>query len=329
MRVAVYSTKRYDRSALTAAILERHDLVFLEPRLDLHTAGLAAGCEAVCLFVNDDASAPVLERLAQVGVRYLALRSTGYNHVDLSAAWRLGLRVTRVPRYSPQAVAEHTLALILALDRKIHRAYARVREGNFSLEGLLGFDLHLRTVGVIGTGMIGEAVCRILAGLGCRVIATDVVTNPVCSDLGVTYVPLESLLARSDVVTLHCPLTPESHHMIDEAAIATMKPGMMLINTSRGGLIDTQAVIEGLKSGMIGYLGLDVYEEEADLFFEDLSDQVIQDDVFSRLLTFPNVIVTGHQAFFTSDALAQIAAITAANLDGLAAGTPLASEIIG
>ncbi len=327
MRVAVFSTKRYDREHLAAAVDDRHDLTFLEARLDETTAGLAAGCEAVCLFVNDNASAPVLELLAGHGVRHVALRSAGFNHIDVDAVARLGMRVVRVPGYSPRAVAEHTVALILALDRKIHRAYARVREGNFSLEGLLGFDLHLRTVGVVGTGKIGEAVCKILRGFGCRILAHDVTPNPACLEVGVDYVPLDDLLATSDVVTLHCPLTPETHHLIDAAAVGKMKTGVMLINTSRGGLVDTQAVVDGLKDGRIGYLGLDVYEEEADLFFEDLSDQVIQDDVFSRLLTFPNVIVTGHQAFFTRNALEQIAEVTAANLDGLEAGVPLETEI--
>ncbi len=327
MRVAVFSAKRYDQTHLGEAVGGRHELVYLEPRLDLSTAGLAGGAEAVCVFVNDDASAPVLERLAGLGVRFLVLRSAGFNHVDVEAAHRLGVRLARVPRYSPHAVAEHALALILALDRKIHRAYARVREGNFALDGLLGFDLHLRTVGIVGTGAIGAAVAQILRGFGCRLLGFDVTPDPACVAIGVEYVELDRLFAESDVITLHCPLTPSTHHLIDDEAVSRMKPGVMIINTSRGGLIDTPAVIEGLKSGHVGYLGLDVYEEEGDLFFEDLSDRVIVDDVFSRLLTFPNVIVTGHQAFFTKNALEQIASTTAANLDAFERGASFANEL--
>jgi D-lactate dehydrogenase len=327
LRVAVFSTKRYDRDHLTTAIGDEHELVFLEPRLDIHTAELAHDCEAVCLFVNDDGSGPVLELLAGLGVRFLVLRSTGFNHVDLEAADRAGMRVARVPRYSPHAVAEHAVALILALDRRIHRAYARVREGNFSLEGLLGFDLHLRTVGIVGTGAIGVAVAQILRGFGCRLLAYDLQPNPACVAIGVEYVELDRLFAESDVITLHCPLTPETHHLIDERALSSMRPGVMIINTSRGGLIDTRSVIEGLKDGTVGHLGLDVYEEEGDLFFEDLSDQVILDDVFSRLLTFPNVIVTGHQAFFTNNALEQIAETTAENLNAFARGAACEHEL--
>jgi D-lactate dehydrogenase len=327
VKVAVYSAKKHDVEYLTAAVGPRHELVFLDSRLDVRTAGLADGCQSACLFVSDDGSAPVIERLAEVGIRSLALRSAGFNHVDLEVARRLGLRVARVPGYSPHAVAEHTIGLILALDRKIHRAYARVREGNFSLDGLLGFDLHGRTVGVVGTGKIGEVICRILAGFGCRVLAHDQLPNPGCEALGVEYVDLDRLLGEADIITLHCPLTPATHHLVGADALAQVKPGVMLINTSRGGLVDTAAVVEALKDGTVGYLGLDVYEEEGDLFFEDLSDSVIRDDVFSRLLTFPNVLVTGHQAFFTADALEQIASVTADNLDGFASGRPLVTEL--
>lgn len=315
----MYSTKAYDRTYLST-IEDRHELRFLEPRLDALTAPLADGCEAACIFVNDNGGREALTGLAEVGVKYLALRSAGFNHVDLDAARELGLGVARVPGYSPYAVAEHAVALVLALDRRIHRAYARVREGNFSLDGLLGFDLRLRTVGIVGTGKIGHAVAKILRGFGCRLLAYDVQPNPDCIELGVEYVSMERLLEESDVVTLHCPLTEDTHHLIDAEAVASMKPGVMIINTSRGALIDTPAVIDGLKSGRIGHLGLDVYEEEGDLFFEDQSDQIIQDDVFSRLLTFPNVIVTGHQAFFTRNALEQIARTTGENLDAFEAG---------
>ncbi|WJK43458.1 2-hydroxyacid dehydrogenase [Solwaraspora sp. WMMA2056] len=315
MRVAVFSTKPYDTRFLTEAnAAAGHDLVFLEPRLSPETAPLAAAADAVCAFVNDDLSAPVLETLAHGGVRLIALRSAGFNHVDLATARRLGLTVTRVPGYSPYAVAEHCAGLVLALNRKIHRAYNRVREHNFALNGLLGFDLHGRTVGVVGTGKIGVRFIRIMAGFGCRVIAADPYPADEAVAAGASYVPLPTLLAESDIITLHCPLTPETHHLIDEERIAQMRDGVMLINTSRGALVDTAAVIRGLKSGKIGYLGLDVYEEEADLFFEDLSDQMLRDDLFSRLVTFPNVLITGHQAFFTEEALHNIAATTVASL---------------
>jgi D-lactate dehydrogenase len=311
MRVAVFSAKPYDVTFLTAASREhRHDLQFLEARLLRDTAALAAGFPAVCAFVNDQLDADVLSRLAAGGTRLVALRSAGYNNVDLAAAARLGLTVTRVPAYSPHAVAEHTVALILALNRKVHRAWARVREGNFSLDGLLGFDLVGRTAGVVGTGKIGAAVVRILTGFGCRILAFDPVPSPECVALGASYVPLTELLGQADIVTLHCPLTAETRHLVDAAALARMKPGAMLINTGRGALVDTRAVIEALKSGRLGHLGLDVYEEEAALFFEDRSWRVLQDDVFARLLTFPNVIVTGHQGFFTAEALTAIAETT-------------------
>ncbi len=318
MQVAVFSTKPYDRAFLQAANRARatpHRLVFLEPRLSAETALLADGAAAVCLFVNDLADAPVLERLAAQGVRFVALRCAGFNNVDLAAASRLGIRIARVPAYSPESVAEHTVAMMLALNRRIHRAHARVREGNFALDGLLGFDMKGRTVGLIGTGRIGAALARILAGFGCRVLAHD--PRPDAA-LPVEFVTLEELLAQSHIISIHCPLTPATRHLIDARAVARMRPGVMLVNTSRGAIVDTRAAIEGLKSGRIGLLGLDVYEEEGDLFFEDLSGQVLQDDVFARLLTFPNVLITAHQAFFTEDALAAIAETTLGNLDAFA-----------
>jgi D-lactate dehydrogenase len=314
MRVAVFSTKAYDREFLERANAGRHELRFLEPRLQVETASLAAGVAAVCVFVNDDLDANVIVTLAKSGTRLIALRCAGYNNVDLAAARAHDLAVTRVPAYSPYAVAEHTVGLILALDRKLHRAYNRVREGNFALDGLLGFDLHGRTVGLIGTGRIGTVVVEILTGFGCRLLAFDPVPNDKCRSLGVSYVSLDELLSRSDILTLHCPLTGENRHLIDAPALQRMKPGAMLINTSRGALIDTLAVIEALKSGRLGYLGLDVYEEEEQIFFEDRSNLIISDDIFTRLLTFPNVIITGHQAFFTRDALENIAATTIRNL---------------
>ncbi|MEW5931112.1 MAG: 2-hydroxyacid dehydrogenase [Gemmatimonadota bacterium] len=321
MRIAVFSTKRYDRESLAAAN-ERHghELAYLEPRLTPETAPLARGYPAVCAFVNDVLSAEVLRTLAEGGTRMLALRSAGFNNVDLRAAEELGMVVARVPAYSPHAVAEHAVALILALDRKIHRAYNRVREGNFSLDGLLGFDLHGRAVGIVGTGKIGEAFARIMAGFGCRLLAVDPFPRAEVEALGARYVALEELFAESDVIALHTPLTPETHHVIDAAALARMKPGVMLINTGRGALVDTPAVIDALKCGRIGALGLDVYEEEADLFFEDHSGDVITDDVFARLLTFPNVLVTAHQGFFTEEALRAIAETTLGNVSAFERG---------
>ena len=329
MRIAVFSTKPYDREFLLAANQNHHhELTFLEPRLTPQTAPLAAGHQAVCAFVNDQLPSEVLEKLADVGTRFVALRSAGFNHVDLEAAARLGIRVARVPAYSPYAVAEHAVGLILALVRKLHKAYARVREGNFSLDGLLGYDLHGKTVGVVGTGKIGEVLVCILKGFGCRILAYDVQTNSTCAAMGASYTSLQDLFANSDIVTLHCPLNQATYHMINSDSLEQFKQGAMLVNTSRGALVDTRAVIASLKSGRLAALGLDVYEEEGELFFEDLSRKVIQDDQFSRLLTFPNVLITGHQAFFTREALSAIAATTIANATAFEAEEPLANEVI-
>jgi D-lactate dehydrogenase len=328
MRVAVFSSKPYDKKYLTAAAEGTgHELEFFEAHLNRSTAPLADGFDVVCAFVNDDLGAATLLRLSKTGPKLIALRSAGFNHVDLDAAKSLGLPIVRVPAYSPRSVAEHTVALILALDRSIHRAHARVREGNLSLDGLLGFDLGSRTVGVVGTGKIGVAVARILSGFGCKLIGYDVHQNPDALELGMEYVELRALWEQADVITLHAPLTPDTHHVVDSFAISNMKDGVMVINTSRGALIDTAAAIEGLKSGKIGHLGLDVYEEEGDLFFEDLSDTVIQDDMFSRLLTFPNVLITGHQAFFTVEALEAIAQDTIANITAFAEGHESGNEL--
>jgi D-lactate dehydrogenase len=327
MRTAVFSTKSYDRIFLEPLAKEfGQDLIFLEPRLVPETALLAKDSPAVCAFVNDQLSAPVLEQLAAGGTKFIALRSAGFNHVDLEAAARLGLRVARVPAYSPFAVAEHAVGMMLTLNRKYHKSFNRVRDGNFSLEQLLGFDMHGKTVGVVGTGQIGAVTAKILAGFGCNVLLYDVRENEACRDLG-RYVSLDELFRQSDIITLHCPLAPETMHLIDYSAVEKMKPGVMLINTSRGALVDTQAVIAGLKSSKIGYLGLDVYEEEAELFFRDLSDQIIQDDQFTRLLTFPNVLVTAHQAFFTRNAMEQIARVTLANLNCLERGEACENEV--
>jgi D-lactate dehydrogenase len=314
VKVAIFSAKKYDREFLSAANGSRHELRFFEPHLNEESVGLAAGFDAVCVFVNDQVNAVVIARLHSLGVRLIALRCAGYNNIDLAAATKHRLTVVRVPAYSPYAVAEHTIALMLALNRKLHRAYNRVREGNFALDGLLGFDMHGKTVGIIGTGQIGTVVARILTGLGCPTLAFDPVPNATCRSLGVRYVELDGLFTESDIITLHCPLTPGNKYMINDAAIARMKNGVMLINTSRGALLDTLFIIAALKSGKIGYLGLDVYEEEEEIFFEDRSGLILSDDVFARLLTFPNVIITGHQAFFTREALLNIAATTIDNI---------------
>lgn len=328
MQVAVFSTKPYDRAFLESANKDHeHEFVFFEARLTPETVSLAKGFPTICIFVNDQLDASMIEIIAQEGTRLIALRCAGFNNVDLAAAKRRGITVVRVPAYSPHSVAEHTVGLLLTLNRKIHRAFARVREGNFALDGLLGFDLFGQTVGIIGTGRIGAEVAKIMHGFGCQLLAHDVRPNPECEKISVHYTDLTELLAESDIVTLHCPLTPETHHIIDSEALDQMKPGVVLLNTSRGALIDTRAVISGLKSGKIGYLALDVYEEEADLFFEDLSDKVIQDDVFARLLTFPNVLVTGHQAFFTRNALQKIAETTLANISEFEQGRICVNEV--
>ena len=333
MNIVVYSTKPYERAFLEAANKAHgHELVFLESGLNEQTASLAAGSPAVCAFVNDSLNRAVLDRLSEQGTRLIALRSAGFSHVDVEAADGLGFTVLRVPAYSPYAVAEHTVGLILALNRKLHRAHARVREQNFSLDGLMGFDLHGRTVGVVGIGRIGAVVARIMAGFGCRILGFDLQRDGGPRDV-VTYTLLPELFRESDIITLHCPLTPDTHHLINTETLAMMRPSVMLINTSRGGLIDTKAVIRALKSGHIGHLGIDVYEEEADLFFFDLSDTVIQDDVFARLLTFPNVLITAHQGFFTREALTKIAETTMQNVtdfdrDGVRAENRVGAEFM-
>lgn len=315
MRIAVFSAKSYDRRFLEAANEDaQHELVFFETQLQPSTAVLADGSPAVCAFVNDVLDAEVLSALKEYGTQLIALRSAGFNHVDIEKAAELDLTIARVPAYSPYAVAEHTIGLLLALNRNLHRAYTRVREVNFSLDGLLGFDLHGKTVGIVGTGKIGTIVARILKGFGCHLLAFDLYPNDTCRDLGVEYVDLDGLFARSDIITLHTPLTPDTYHLVGEEALEQMKEGVVLVNTSRGALIDTQAVVEALKTGSVGALGLDVYEEEGDLFFEDLSSHVIQDDTFARLLTFPNVLITGHQAFFTEEAMTNIAETTLSNV---------------
>jgi D-lactate dehydrogenase len=328
MRIAIFNTKAYDRQFLEAANLNYgHELIFFEPRLTSETASLAAEFPVVCIFINDRLDADALKILAANGTKLIALRSAGFNNVDLNAAAELGLKVVRVPAYSPYAVAEHAVALILALNRKIYKAYNRVRDDNFALDGLLGFDLYGCTIGIVGTGNIGLCFARIMKGFGCHLLAYDVRENPDCLELGVEYISLENLLERSDIVSLHCPLMPETHHIINENTLEHLKPGAMLINTSRGGLIDTQAAIAAIKSDRLGALGIDVYELEAELFFEDLSTKVIQDDTFQLLQSFPNVVITAHQAFFTRNALEAIAQTTLTNISDFEEGKTCINEI--
>jgi D-lactate dehydrogenase len=320
MKVTVFSSKPYDEKFLRAANCEEgHELVFIENRLKPETAILARGSDAVCAFVNDELDELTLQNLAEGGTRFIAMRCAGYNNIDLAAAKVLGLTVARVPAYSPHGVAEHAVALLQCLNRHIHKAYNRVREGNFSLNGLMGMELHGKTVGVVGTGIIGGIFARIMTGFGCELLAYDLVEDSACVAAGVRYVPLDELFEKSHAISLHCPLMPATYHLIDADSLAKMRDGVFIVNTSRGALIDTEAAIAAIKTGRIGGLALDVYEEESDLFFEDLSFGIIQDDVFMRLTTFPNVLVTGHQAFFTREALENIARTTVANLSDFSA----------
>lgn len=322
MKALVFSARPYDRRYLDAAAAgSGQSFEYTAARLDHSSAAQALGVPAVCCFVDDRLDADVLVKLAAGGTRFVLLRSTGSNNVDLDAARRFGLTVARVAGYSPYAVAEFAVGLMLALNRKIHRAYNRVREGNFLLDDLLGFDLHGRTVGVVGTGRIGSVMCRILAGFGCKLLATDPRPDAGLAGLPLTYTDLDTLLGTSDIVTLHAPLTSGTHHLLDEHAISRMKQGAMLINTSRGGLVETKALVKALKSGRLGAVGLDVYEEEEEIYYQDFSSCIIPDDLFERLITFPNVIVTGHQAFFTHEALVMIAAATVSNMRNFEQGT--------
>ncbi len=320
MRVLVYSARPYDEESLNSANQGKHQLHFTEARLDRRTASLARDYPAVCCFVDDALDAAVLMELSQGGTKLIALRSTGFNNVDLPAAEKHGMTVMRVARYSPYAVAEFAVCMMLALNRKIHRAYERVREGNFLLHGLLGFDLRDKVVGIIGTGRIGSVLARILHGFDCKLLGHDIMENPDCLSLGMRYVTLEELLSQSDIVSLHAPLTQQTRHMINTRTLALMKPGAMLINTSRGALVDSRALMTALKKRHLGAAGLDVYEEESHIYFKDLSDEIIADDVISRLTTFPNVIITGHQAFFTREALTIIAETTIKNISDFEAG---------
>ncbi|MFV0237218.1 MAG: 2-hydroxyacid dehydrogenase [Flavobacteriales bacterium] len=315
IKVAVFNTKKWVLDSFTSLNQKYNfELDFQESRLYSKTATLAKGSEVVCVFVNDELKASVLQKLKDNGVKLIALRCAGFNNVDIQKAQELGLEVVRVPAYSPYAVAEHTLGLILSLSRKFHKAYSRVRDNNFSLDGLLGFDLHGKTVGVIGTGKIGQVFIDLMKGFNCEILAYDKFPNEELKKNGLNYVSLDELYSKSNIISLHCPLTYETYHMINGMAIEQMKNNVMIINTSRGKLIDTVAVIEGLKKKKIGYLGLDVYEEEEALFFEDLSETIIHDDQFVRLQSLPNVLITSHQAFFTKEAVNNIASTTFANI---------------
>lgn len=328
MKIALFDTHPFEREAFEKANREfNFPISYIEARLNPVTASVAAGNEVVCAFVNDKINRETLEALKKGGCRLIALRSAGFNHIDLTASRDLGIKVVRVPEYSPYAVAEHVVALIQTLNRKTHRAYNRVREGNFSLNGLVGFDLHDKTIGIFGAGKIGKVLANIMKGFGCRVLLYDKVCDPACVDGTCSYADRDEIFRRADIISLNLPLTPETRHCIDDVAISKMKKGVMLINTGRGGLIDTKALIKGLKTGQIGSAGLDVYEEEEGVFFQDLSGQILNDDLLARLLTFPNVIITSHQAFLTHEALHNIAETTLINIKQFAGGEKLTNEV--
>lgn len=326
MKITFFSTQQYDKDFFnTNNINNQFEFAFFDATLDEKTAALVNDSIAVCAFVNDQVSAKVIRILAGNGVKIIALRCAGFNNVDIVAAKANNMKVCRVPSYSPQAVAEHAVAMILTLNRKTHKAYNRVREQNFSLNGLLGFDLHGKTIGVIGTGNIGIAFCKIMLGFGCNILAFDLFVNKGLEAEGVIYLPLLDVVAQSDIISLHCPLNEQSHNLVNADLINLMKDGTMLINTSRGGLVDTKAVIYGLKTGKLGNVGIDVYEQEEKLFFRDLSSGIIQDDDISRLMSFPNVLITAHQGFFTKEALTQIAIITLKNIGKLINGETIST----
>lgn len=328
-KVAFFSAQDYDRKYFESAVVSQPiDIDYFEASLDAKTVALADGYDAVCVFVNDQVDREVVERLAEFGVKLITLRCAGFNNVDLDACRSKAISVVRVPEYSPHAVAEHTFGLILALNRKIHKAFNRVREGNFALDGLLGFDLHDKTIGIIGCGKIGSQVAKIAHGFGMDVLLADPFPIRDLEDFG-DYTDVEAILQESDIVTLHCPLIEETHHLIDGEALDQMKIGAMLVNTSRGALIDTKAAIQRLKWRQLGALAIDVYEEEAGMFFRDRSSSVMDDDVFARLLTFPNVLITGHQAFFTHEALTQIATTTISSILSKSNDEPLEFEVTG
>ncbi|ATD06786.1 2-hydroxyacid dehydrogenase [Pseudoalteromonas piscicida] len=326
MRIALFSSQNYEVPFFEQAVNSYSELEisFISESLNEKTVSLCQHYDAVCVFVNDTVNAQVIDKLADYGVKTIALRCAGFNNVDIQQAKQRDIKVVRVPAYSPEAVAEHCIALMLTLSRKTHKAYNRVREDNFDLNGLLGFNIYNKTVGIIGCGKIGQALVSILNGFGANVLVYD----PNIGEGPYTLVSLDILLAQSDIISLHCPLNEYTHHIIDDAAFAKMKAGVMLINTSRGALLDSKACIAALKSKRLGYLGLDVYEQESELFFKNHSEEIIQDDVFSRLVSFPNVLVTGHQGFFTKEALKQIATITCENLAAARLEKPLINQVV-
>lgn len=326
MKIAFFNTKNYDKYFFDR-YNSAHNITYFEAPLNEDTVKLSEGFEAICIFVNDHATEKVIQTLSSFGIRLIVLRCAGFNNVDISAAKKMGITVVRVPAYSPHAVAEHAVALIMTLNRKTHKAYNRVREGNFTLDRLMGFDLYQKTIGVIGTGKIGEAFAKIMLGFGTKVLAFDIFPNEELQKLGVQYLSIEDILAQSDILSLHCPLNEQTKHFINEQSTAKMKNGMMLINTSRGGLIDTKAVIEGLKTKKIAYLGLDVYEQEENIFFKDHSEEVMQDEILARLMSFPNVLISSHQGFFTEEALTQIALISLTNISAFEAGKYSGNEL--
>jgi D-lactate dehydrogenase len=328
MKVAVFSTKPYDREYLDKFNMEaKHHLTYFDASLNTETTNLTAGFDAVCVFVNDKIDRNTIEKLALNSIKLIDLRSAGFNNVDIEAATENNIKVMRVPAYSPQAVAEHAVALILTLDRKTHKAYNRVKECNFAIEKLLGFNLYNKTVGVIGTGKIGSVFCKIMLGFGCKVIAFDIKESEDLKQKGIEYKSFDEVLSNSDIISIHCPLTPDTHHLFNSLAFSKMKTGVMLINTSRGALIKTSHAIEALKSKKLGYLGIDVYEQEENLFFKDLSESIIQDDLIERLMSFYNVLITPHQGFFTKEALDQIAITTIKNFTDFEKGLPLENEV--
>jgi D-lactate dehydrogenase len=326
MKIAVFSTCVYDQEFLTR-FNTHHELTYFEEALAANNVVLAKGFDALCLFVNDKADKQIMTELKNYGIKLILLRCAGFNNVDVQAAAEAGIKVLRVPAYSPEAVAEHAMAMILTLNRKTHKAYNRIREGNFSLDKLMGFNLHGCRIGLIGTGKIGKAFYQILKGFGCKVVAYDPYPDKSLIAAGLTYGTLEEALCDAEVVSLHCPLSDENHHMINAETLKLFKKGAMLINTSRGALISTADVVVALKSGQLGYLGLDVYEQESELFFHDLSGDIIQDDLISRLISFPNVLITSHQGFFTREAMEQIATTTFSNADAFLSGSPLLNEV--
>ncbi|MDO6438070.1 2-hydroxyacid dehydrogenase [Cyclobacterium sp. 1_MG-2023] len=329
MKIAVFSTKPYDQEYFEKySSNNEYTFAFFETALNKTTANLSAGFDVICAFVNDKVDKDTIEVLANNGIRLIAMRCAGFNNVDIQSAKEHQIKVVRVPAYSPEAVAEHSVALIMTLNRKTHKAYNRVREGNFSLKNLIGFNLHGKVVGVIGTGQIGIAFCKIMKGFGCRLLAYDIAEAEVLVDMGVEYLPMEKVFQQADIISLHCPLNQSTKHLVNKASLEQMKAGVMIINTSRGALINTSDAIEGLSQKKIGYLGIDVYEQEENLFFEDLSESIIEDDDILRLNSFPNVLITSHQAYFTKEAMDQITVITLDNIRAFENNEPLANEVI-